>query len=102
LNKRIIAATIALWYVLAATAVSAARDGDDGLNTAKLNGWLSQKTATGNWAGFRHSLENAGIFVSSNYITDISGNPAGGLKQVAKYSGFLSLAAAFDFEKIVP
>ena len=100
MNRKIITSAIVLWCVLAATAVYAASDRNEVFNIAKFNDWLSQKTATGNWSGLRTSLEDAGISISSNYTTDISGNPTGGLKQVAKYSGFLSLAGAFDFEKI--
>ena len=40
------------------------------------------------------------ITVSSNYTTDIGGNPFGGLKQTIKYSSFVDIAVALDFEKI--
>jgi len=101
MNKKVIAVVL-LWCILAATAVYAASDNDkdEVFAIAKFNDWLSQETATGNWGGLRPSLENAGISISSNYTTDIGGNPVGGVKQVAKYSGFLSLAGAFDFEKL--
>jgi len=98
--NKIIAAAMTLCCVLAANSAFAASDRDEIFSTAKINGWLSQETATGNWAGLRPSLEKAGISVSSNYTTDIGGNPTGGLKQVVKYSGFLSLAGTLDFEKI--
>ncbi|MFA4981452.1 MAG: carbohydrate porin [Candidatus Omnitrophota bacterium] len=100
MNKKITAATVVLWFVFAAAAVYAAGDKNDVFDTSKFNDWLSQETASGNWSGLRPTLENAGISISSNYTTDIGGNPTGGLKQVVKYSGFLSLAGAFDFEKI--
>lgn len=99
-DKKIAAITVALWYMLAAAAVYAAEDSYHGITTAGINRWLSAKTATDGWYGFRDSLENSGIDISSNYITDVGGNPAGGLKQVTRYSGFLSLAASLDFEKI--
>ncbi|MFA5499932.1 MAG: carbohydrate porin [Candidatus Omnitrophota bacterium] len=100
MNKKVIAAIIALWFVLAAVVTYAASDRNDVFNAAVFNDWLSQKTATGNWAGLRPSLENAGISVSANYTTDIGGNPVGGLYQAVRYSGFLSLATALDFDKI--
>ncbi|MDD5495946.1 MAG: carbohydrate porin [Candidatus Omnitrophica bacterium] len=100
LDKGIISAVIALFFFSAVSELSFAGNRDINHTGASINGWLSQKTATGNWGGLRDSLEDAGIDISSNYITDISGNPAGGLKQVAKYSGFLSLTAALDLEKI--
>jgi porin len=62
--------------------------------------WLSQNTATGDWGGTRETLKNAGITISSNYSTDIGGNPVGGLYKATRYSGFLTLAAALDLEKI--
>jgi porin len=100
MNKKVIAAIIALWFVLAAVVTYAASDRNDVFNAAVFNDWLSQKTATGSWAGLRPSLENAGISVSANYTTDIGGNPVGGLYQAVRYSGFLSLATALDFDKI--
>ncbi|MDD5072575.1 MAG: carbohydrate porin [Candidatus Omnitrophica bacterium] len=89
-DKKVAAAVILLLLVLSATAA----------NASALDGWLSQKTATGNWGGLRDSLERSGISVSSNYTTDTGGNPSGGLKQTTDYSGFVSLAAVLDFEKI--
>ncbi|MFH1380712.1 MAG: carbohydrate porin, partial [Candidatus Omnitrophota bacterium] len=65
-----------------------------------LKTWFNQETATGNWGGFRNRLEDRGVTISSNYTTDIGGNPTGGLKQTTEYSGFLDLGVAFDLEKI--
>ncbi len=100
MNKKVVAFGILLGCVLVIAVTYAATDEDEIFTTAKFNDWLSQKTATGSWTGLRSSLETAGISISSNYATDIGGNPAGGVKQVAKYSGFLSLTGALDFEKI--
>ena len=63
--------------------------------------WLDWKTATGDWNGFRNTLENKGVTISSNFTTDLGGNPVGGLKKSAAYSGFLDLSIALDFEKLI-
>jgi porin len=65
-----------------------------------LGAWLSQKTATGNWGGLRQSLTNKGVALSANFTTDILGNPVGGLKQAARYAGFLQVTATLDLEQI--
>jgi porin len=61
---------------------------------------MAQDTATGSWGGFRDSLKNSGVTVSSTYTADISGNPTGGLEHTAAYSGCLYMAASFDLEEI--
>ena len=63
--------------------------------------WLNWKTATGDWNGYRTQLENKGVTISSNFTTDLGGNPVGGLKKSASYAGFLDVAIALDFEKLV-
>jgi len=55
----------------------------------------------GDWSGLRDSLRDAGVDISLNYTTDISGNPAGGLDRTVVYSGFLSLSTVLDLEKIL-
>jgi porin len=55
---------------------------------------------TGDWGGLRRDLKTAGITVSSNYSTDVAGNPFGGLYQATRYAGFYSLAAALDLQKL--
>ncbi|MFC1643847.1 carbohydrate porin [Candidatus Omnitrophota bacterium] len=67
---------------------------------APLKSWLGQETATGNWNGLRDKLEDQGVTISSNFTTDIGGNPVGGLKKNTIYSGFLDVGVALDFEKI--
>ncbi len=62
--------------------------------------WFNWQTATGDWNGFRNTLENKGVTISANYTTDINGNPTGGLKKSAAYAGFLDVSIALDFEKM--
>jgi len=68
--------------------------------TSWFRSWTSLETATGNWGGLRDKLEDQGITISSNYTTDICGNPSGGLEQRTEYAGFLDISVAFDLEKI--
>ncbi|MDD5155511.1 MAG: carbohydrate porin [Candidatus Omnitrophica bacterium] len=49
----------------------------------------------------RSSLADKGVTLSANFTTDIAGNPSGGSRQGATYAGFLQVAAALDFEKLV-
>jgi porin len=65
-----------------------------------LRSWFDQKTATGGWYGLRDSLKEQGVTFSSNFTTDIGGNPVGGRKKNTIYSGFLNIGVALDFEKI--
>ncbi len=74
--------------------------GDQRLSVSGFDSWMTQKTATGTWDGLRDTLDKKGIDVSSNFTTDIGGNPTGGLNQTTRYSGFLSVALALDFQKM--
>jgi porin len=102
--KRICALIVYAAIFVFVAAQAAAKEGESRpqpLEVSWLDSWMGQKTATGTWGGVRDDLEKKGIAVSSNYTTDIGGNPVGGLDQTAVYSGFLSCAVAFDFEKMV-
>ena len=68
---------------------------------SSFESWFARETATGNWGGSRDKLEDQGVTIASNYTADIGGNPVGGLKKTAKYSGYLNAGIALDFEKIV-
>jgi len=65
-----------------------------------FNSWMDRQTATGNWNGARNELTDKGLTISSNFTTDLSGNPSGGLKQSYKYAGLLDLALSLDLEKL--
>ncbi|MFC2149226.1 carbohydrate porin [Candidatus Auribacterota bacterium] len=63
--------------------------------------WFAQQDATGNWGGLRDKLDDGGVKISSNFTTDINGNPVGGLQQTATYSGYQDISVALDFEKLL-
>ncbi|MDP2913352.1 MAG: carbohydrate porin [Candidatus Omnitrophota bacterium] len=89
-----------IFFVFIAAAALAA-DNHAARDISWFDSWMSQPAATGDWGGSRDALKGKGASVSCNYTTDISGNPAGGLKQTAKFSGFLSLGVALDLQEIV-
>jgi porin len=96
LMKRLVVAV----FIFSITTAAFAMEGNTPKDIPGLASWLAQNKATGDWGGYRTRLKDAGVTISSNYSTDIGGNPVGGLDQVTRYSGFLSLGAAFDFQKI--
>lgn len=52
------------------------------------------------WNGWRTRLADRGITATSTYVTDILGNPVGGLNQGFAYTGSLGLDFNFDLEKM--
>jgi porin len=65
--------------------------------------WSEQQYMTDNWAGLRDKrdkLVDSGITATAAYVTDILGNPVGGIDQAIKYAGRLDVDIAFDLEKL--
>ncbi len=62
--------------------------------------WVDRDTFTGDWYGCRTKLEDKGFTISSNFTTDVGGNPVGGVEKNATYCGFYDISLAFDFEKM--
>ena len=91
---------IAVLSAFVAVSVYAATDLKDAGDVSRFNIWLAQDKATGDWNGFRNSLNNSGLGISSSYTIDVGGNPTGGLKQTVAYSACLYMAANLDFEKM--
>lgn len=91
---------IAVIFMFVAAAAHGAEGKSPAMEIPLLGPWLSQKTATGDWAGLRNQFKDEGVTISGNFTTDINGNPVGGLKKRTTYSGFLDVGVAFDFEKI--
>lgn len=87
--------------ILLASAYSSAAEDHASKDVSRIDSWLTQDKATGDWGGARSALKDEGVTISSNYTADISGNPVGGIKQCAKYSGFFSLGVALDLQKIM-
>lgn len=92
---------IAICLIFATAAAHAAEPASHREDLPFLESWFRQEEATGDWYGLRNKLDDRGITISSNYTTDIGGNPVGGLNQVVRYSGFLDVSVTLDLEKIV-
>jgi len=89
--------------VTAVAAYAGAQGGpvsEPGTEVSWVRSWMSEQEATGGWDGTRDDLKERGVEISSNFTTDIGGNPSGGVKQSAKYSGFLDLGLSLDFDKL--
>ena len=64
--------------------------------------WWSGDAATGDWWGDRNWLDKEkGIEFSSTYVTDLAGNPSGGLRQGFTYTDNIAFGAKLDLEKII-
>lgn len=62
---------------------------------------LAQETLTGDWGGWRSSLEERGLQLGAASIDEALGNPLGGVRQGAIYDGRLELFLNVDFERLL-
>jgi len=62
---------------------------------------LTQQTLTGDWAGMRTTLRDAGFDLNANDTSEMLSNPVGGIKQTTVYEGLLTMTLNLDLEKIV-
>lgn len=53
---------------------------------AMADDWLGWQTMTGDWGGLRTELQNDGIKVTGHYVSEVAGNPVGGLEQGGAYA----------------
>lgn len=58
-------------------------------------------TMTGNWGGERTRLENEGIKITSDYVSETFGTVHGGESHGARYAQQLRIGARFDLSKIL-
>ncbi len=87
--------TVVLVVMAATVAPAAAGEG------SWVQSWLDQPTMTGNWYGVRKALTQAGITPNIVYVTDLLGNPLGGERQGAAYTGGLEAGVSFDLAKLL-
>lgn len=59
-----------------------------------------QGNLTGDWAGNRTTLSDAGIEFEAVYTADFMSNLSGGIRQGSDYMGNLDITATFDGEKL--
>jgi len=58
---------------------------------AAADGLFEQPTLTGDWAGMRTTLKDAGIDLNANDTSEMLANPVGGIKQTTIYQGLLTM-----------
>ena len=68
---------------------------------AAADGLFEQPTLTGDWAGMRTTLKDAGIDLNANNTSEMLANPVGGIKQTTIYEGLLTMTLNLDLEKLV-
>ena len=68
---------------------------------AAADGLFEQPTPTGDWAGMRTTLKDAGIDLNANDTSEMLANPVGGIKQTTIYEGLLTMTLNLDLEKLV-
>jgi len=98
--NRILVIIVAVVCVFTATTACAVTDSGKSVDVSRFNLWVAQDKGTGDWQGLRDSLEEKGLTISSNYIMDVNGNPAGGVARTTTFAGALCAEAVLDFEKI--
>jgi porin len=86
---------VVMVVIVATVAPAAAGDG------SWVQTWLGQLTMTGNWYGAREALRQAGITPTIVYTTDLLGNPVGGQRQGAAYTGALEAGVNLDLERLL-
>lgn len=64
--------------------------------------WWEGDAATGDWWGARNWLDKEkGVEFSATYVTDLAGNPTGGLGQGFTYTDNIAFGTKLDLEKLV-
>jgi porin len=64
------------------------------------DGLFQQQKLTGDWAGMRKTLQDAGIDLEVNDTSEVLSNPVGGIKQATIYQGLVASTLTLDLEKL--
>jgi porin len=72
----------------------------EGLTDAGNKGFLDQDLMTGDWGGFRKTLEDDGVKFTPVLYGEVFGNPTGGVKQGVIFDGLLDLNLDLDLDKM--
>jgi porin len=70
------------------------------LAAAEMPSWLRQPALIGSWNGWRDRLEERGVKVEAGFITEVFGNPVGGLRQSARAVTSSNLDFWFDLGRL--
>ena len=69
---------------------------------AQAGEWLAAREyLTGDWGGLRPKLETLGITPTLTFVTDVLGNPLGGMRSGLRESNNLGLDVAIDLERLI-
>lgn len=60
-----------------------------------------RKRLSGNWGGWRDRLDDAGVRILGDYLTEIAGNPAGGEVRKLTYTHNIGVWVNLDLAKLV-
>lgn len=69
--------------------------------TTGVGSWLKGGYLSGDWGGWRTRLSEAGVQFAATYVTDILGNPIGGLNHKVRYFHDIGLDLLLDLERLV-
>lgn len=88
--RSLMAAGLSLSVLVLSPVASAA---DDNLSTRPY--------MTGNWGGERQKLEDAGVKLSGDYVSETFNNLHGGIKRSTRYAQQIRVGARFDLSKLL-
>ena len=72
----------------------------DAPSTTGVGRWLKGEYLSGDWLGWRTRLEDAGVRFAATYVTDILGNPVGGLNHKLRYYHDIGLDLRLDLARL--
>ncbi len=73
----------------------------DPLPSPHGGGLWERDALTGDWDGWRDTLENAGVLLGADSIDETLDNASGGVRRGAIYDGRLELLLTLDLDKLV-
>ena len=70
-------------------------------NAQSVDDWLHRQYLTGDWGGFRTSLEAKGITLRGGYVSETAGNPLGGRRQGVQDAQQIAFGADLNLARLV-
>lgn len=67
---------------------------------ASVRDWLAQPALSGEWAGGRPWLSDRGVSIAAAYVTDILGDPVGGMRHKVRYYHDIFAQLTVDLDKL--
>jgi porin len=82
------------------TTTTASPAAPEGLSDTGDKGFLDQDLMTGDWGGFRKTLEDDGVKFTPVLYGEVFGNPSGGASHGTVFDGLLDLNLDLDLDKM--